>query len=236
MQEKRTNHSPAGKARTARFAALVCVLAIGASALAYLKQMKAESLSTAAQPQIVERPDADDVLPPAQRNAGRSVDAAKVDEAPRPQPEAPAPGKPAPEAQTSFTIAMPVEGDLVQLYSMDHLSYDPTTRDWRTHDGIDIRAAVGADVRAAADGTVASVEEDKALGTVVTIRHAGGFLTRYGNLDPGTTVQAGQTVRQGEVIGCVGGSALMEAGQESHLHFALCAGEASVNPTDYFAW
>ena len=64
MQEKRTNHSPAGKARTARFAALVCILAIGASALAYLKQMKAEPLSTAAQPQIVERPDADDVLPP----------------------------------------------------------------------------------------------------------------------------------------------------------------------------
>ena len=157
MQEKRTNHSPAGKARTVRFAALVCILAIGASALAYLKQMKAEPLSTAAQPQIVERPDADDVLPPAQRNAGRSVDAAKVDEAPRPQPETPAPGEPAPEAQTSFTIAMPVEGDLVQLYSMDHLSYDPTTRDWRTHDGIDIRAAVGADVRAAADGTVASV-------------------------------------------------------------------------------
>ena len=101
MQEKRTNHSPAGKARTVRFAALVCILAIGASALAYLKQMKAEPLSTAAQPQIVERPDADDVLPPAQRNAGRSVDAAKVDEAPRPQPETPAPGEPAPEAQTA---------------------------------------------------------------------------------------------------------------------------------------
>ena len=233
MQEKRTNHSPAGKARTVRFAALVCILAIGASALAYLKQMKAEPLSTAAQPQIVERPDADDVLPPAQRNAGRSVDAASVQSEPE---QAPAPAEEQAPEPAAFTIAMPVEGDLVQLYSMDHLSYDPTTRDWRTHDGIDIRAAVGADVRAAADGTVASVEEDKALGTVVTIRHAGGFLTRYGNLDPETTVQAGQTVRQGEVIGCVGGSALMETGQESHLHFALCAGDASVNPTDYFAW
>ena len=235
MQENRFKRSPSGRARAVRFAALVCVLAVGVSALAYLKQSGApETLSTAEKPQVVERPARDGVLPPAQRNAAESVDAASV----RSEPEENAVRKPeeSPEPQTAFTIAMPVEGDLVQLYAMDHLSYDPTTRDWRTHDGVDIRAAMGAEVRAAADGTVAAVEKDGALGTVVTIRHPGGYLTRYGNLDEVCAVETGQKVCRGDVIGCVGASALMEAGQESHLHFALCAGEASVNPADYFAW
>ena len=222
MQDKKFIRALAGffRGRGIYAAALLCALAVGVSGVAYFTRAR---IPEPAAPEA--HAETKPVIPD-----GRTVDAARLlPETPKPEPE------PAP-APADFRIIMPVEGDLIRLYSMDHLSYNPTTRDWRTHDGIDIRAAVGADVRAAADGTVASVEEDKALGTVVTIRHAGGFLTRYGNLDPETTVQAGQTVRQGEVIGCVGGSALMEAGQESHLHFALCAGEASVNPTDYFAW
>ena len=229
MQENRSNRSR----RTVRFAALVVVLALGVSGLAYLKQAKQpESLSTADTPQVIEQPGRNTVLPPAQRNAAKSVDAASVhDEETRPD----TPPEPAAK-DAAFTIAMPVEGDLVQLYAMDHLSYDPTTRDWRTHDGVDIRAGAGMEVRAAADGTVASVEQGDALGTVITIRHPGGYLTRYGNLDEACAVQEGQAVARGDVIGAVGASALMEAGQESHLHFALCAGSRSLNPADYFSW
>ncbi len=233
MQENRFHRSPKDRVRVVRFAALVCVLAVGVSALAYYKQSREpEQLSTASVPQVVEQPAKDEVLPPAQRNAAKSVDAASVQK----EPKAENTPEPEPEETSVFTIAMPVEGDLVQLYSMDHLSYDPTTRDWRTHDGIDIRAAAGAEVRAAADGTVAAVEQDSALGTVVTIRHPGGYLTCYGNLDGEPVVEAGRQVCRGDVIGVVGASALMEAGQESHLHFALCAGDTSLNPTDYFSW
>ena len=232
MQEKRFK-----KGRTLRFAALVCALAIGASVLAYVKQDRTpEQLSTAPTPQVVERPEQDGVVPPAQRNARKSVDAASVQADPEEQPEKAPAGEPEKEETAAFTIAMPAEGDLVQLYSMDHLSYDPTTRDWRTHDGIDIRAAVGAEVRAAADGTVAAVETDGPLGTVVTIRHPGGYLTRYGNLDEVPAVETGQEVRRGEAIGTVGATALLESAQESHLHFELCAGGTSLDPTDYFTW
>ena len=230
MQEKRFK-----KARTIRFAALVCALAIGASALAWVKQSReSRQVSTAPEPQVVENPAKDDVVPPAQRNARKSVDAASMQTEPEETPEK-APVKEE-EKPAAFTIAMPVEGDLVQLYSMDRLSYDPTTRDWRTHDGVDIRAAVGAEVRAAADGTVAAVEEDGALGTVVTVRHPGGYLTRYANLGDAAAVETGQEVRRGEVIGTVGATALLESAQESHLHFELCAGGTSLNPADYFTW
>lgn len=209
--------------------ALACVLAVGVSGFVYFRHGDEEAvrLSSGSVPQLVDEPTDDESTPPAQRNATRSVDAAAL----LPEPaQAPVP------EDTAFTMIMPVEGDLSQLYSMDHLSYNPTTRDWRTHDGIDILSGVGAEVRAAADGTVASVYEDEALGTVLTVRHKDGYLTRYANLDPDTAVSVGQEVRQGDAVGYVGTSALMESGADAHLHFELCCDAVSLNPTDYFAW
>lgn len=205
--------------------ALICALAVGVSGYLYFSRPGEGEvqLSSGTIPQIVEEPADDESTPPAQRNAGKSVDAAALlpDEA---------------EESAEFTLQMPVEGDLIQLYSMENLSYNPTTRDWRTHDGIDICSGVGAEVRAAADGTVASILEDDELGTVVTIRHEGGFMTRYANLDPETKVTVGQTVRQGDPVGAVGTTALMESGADEHLHFELSCDAVSLNPTDYFAW
>lgn len=207
--------------------ALICALAVGVSGYLYVtRQDPGEAqLSSAGVPQIVEEPTDEDSTPPAQRNAGSAVDAAAVLPDVTPEPE---------EEPAAFTMIMPVEGDLLQLYAMEHLSYNPTTRDWRTHDGIDICSGVGAEVRAAADGTVASIYEDESLGTVVTISHRDGYLTRYCNLDPTPTVSVGQQVQQGDAIGAVGTSALMEAGMEDHLHFELCCDAVSLNPTDYF--
>ena len=47
--------------------------------------------------------------------------------------------------------ALPLKGQTVMSHSVDRLSYDPTTRDWRTHAGIDIAAEAGAAVGAAAE-------------------------------------------------------------------------------------
>lgn len=213
-------------------AALACALAVGAAGILYFSRDAQPEVLTAstAVPQLVEEPADDDSTPPAQRNAAPGVDAAKVLPDKKMSEEKP-------EAEpTAFTMIMPVEGDLCRLYSMDCLSFDPTTRDWRTHDGIDICSGVGAEVRAAADGTVASVVDDEALGTVVTISHAGGYTTRYANLDPAAKVCAGDRVAQGDAIGTVGTSALMEAGADDHLHFELCKNAVSLDPTDYFAW
>ena len=127
----------------------------------------------------------------------------------------------------------PVQGQLERGHDIENLSYDVTLKDWRTHDGVDIAAPLGASVAACSAGTVIGIEEDSLYGTVVSIDHGDGIVSVYANLDPYTAVSAGDWVEAGHIIGTVGGTALCEVGQNSHLHFAMqCAGE-SLDPMDY---
>ena len=51
-------------------------------------------------------------------------------------------------------IVSPLSGETVAAFSMDELAYSETLADWRTHDGIDIKADAGTQVLAASSGTV----------------------------------------------------------------------------------
>ncbi len=210
--------------------ALVCAAAVGVSGYYYVnrKPETEMTLSTSAVPQVTLEPADDQPTPPAQRNAEeKSIDAAAL----TPEPES----NPIP-APTAFTIAMPVEGELSRSYSADSLSYDQTTRDWRTHAGVDILSSQGTAVKAAADGTVTSIYEDASLGSVIVVSHEKGYQTLYGNLSAEPLVSAGQTVHRGDVIGYVGDTALMETASPEHLHFELCCNAVSLDPNDYFSW
>lgn len=131
------------------------------------------------------------------------------------------------------TWVWPVVGKLDRSHSVETLAYDVTMKDWRTHDGIDILADIGATVRAAADGTVESIEQDDIYGTTVTISHGGGIKTVYSNLAETPTVNVGDTVRAGDIIGSVGDTALCEIGQPTHLHLAMSVNGESANPLVY---
>jgi len=127
----------------------------------------------------------------------------------------------------------PVQGELERLHDVDHLHYDVTLRDWRTHEGVDILAPLGEVVHAAKAGTVCAVEEDGLYGTVVTVDHGDGTAAVYANLASVPAVSAGDFVSAGDVIGSVGTTALCEIGQGTHLHFAMYQDGVSVNPLDY---
>ena len=130
---------------------------------------------------------------------------------------------------------MPAQGQTVMEYAVDCLSYNPTTRDWRTHNGIDIAAQEGTEVCAAADGTVYSVYEDDTMGMTVVIRHDGGYVTRYASLDREVSVAAGDTVVAGQVIGAVGQTALLETAIGSHVHFSVTCNGDPVDPQEFLA-
>ena len=129
----------------------------------------------------------------------------------------------------------PLTGEKVVDYAMDCLTYNPTTRDWRTHDGIDIAADAGTTVCAAADGTVYTVYDDDTMGKTVVIRHEDGYTTYYSCLADEVSVKPGDVVQMGQTIGTVGETALLEAAIGHHLHFSVMRDEQSLNPEDFFA-
>ena len=127
----------------------------------------------------------------------------------------------------------PVSGETLIGYAADALCYNPTTRDWRTHKGVDIAAQAGSQVVAAADGTVYAVYEDETMGMTVVIHHDGGYATTYSALAEEVSVKAGEQILAGQAIGKVGNTALMETAVGDHLHFAVCCGEEDVDPAQF---
>ena len=131
--------------------------------------------------------------------------------------------------------ASPVAGKEVFGYSMEALSYNQTTRDWRTHDGVDIAAEAGTEVMAAADGEVYTTYQDDALGCTVIIRHAGGYTTRYSSLGEDVRVKAGDVVKLGDVIGTVGETALVESVLGPHVHFSVSFRDLPMDPAEFLS-
>lgn len=132
-------------------------------------------------------------------------------------------------------IVLPVSGETINAYSADSLAYNATTRDWRTHEGIDLAAAEGQEVLAAMDGTVYTVYEDESYGMTVVLRHADGYTTHYSNLSEEVAVKSGDKVTAGTVLGTVGQSAITETAQEPHLHFAVYLNNVPIDPQEFFA-
>ncbi len=133
-------------------------------------------------------------------------------------------------APTSLT--WPVQGEVLTGYSVETLAYDVTMADWRTHAGLDIAAAAGTEVRAPASGVVTQVTEDVMLGTTVVIDHGGELTTTCANLAAVPTVEVGDEVTVGDIIGSVGDTAIAESALPSHLHFSVMRAGESVDPME----
>lgn len=95
------------------------------------------------------------------------------------------------------------------------------------HDGLDIRAPRGTEVRASAAGKVIFAgNEDKDFGQLVVIDHGNGWHSAYGFLSR-ITVKQDANVARGERIGLVGDTGRAK-GEE--LHFEIRRDNAPVDP------
>lgn len=112
-------------------------------------------------------------------------------------------------APTSFV--MPVDGRVIRAYAPGR------------NEGIGIAAAAGTTVKAAAAGTVAAVTRTTGNVTIMVIRHDGGLLTVYANID-NLSVAKDARVTRGQSI------AKVAAGDPSFLHFEVRRGQESVDP------
>lgn len=107
----------------------------------------------------------------------------------------------------------------------------------KCHGGIDIAAAVGTPILAAADGEVVFAGVGipgsgyNYYGYVVSIYHSDyGYSTLYGHLlENSITVEKGDTVKKGHVIGNLGNSGKSTG---PHLHFEIDKGKGRKIPSD----
>ena len=152
-----------------------------------------------------------------------------------PQAEVISPTVPAtePAGKKPLKTAGPVSGQEIFGYSMEALSYNQTTRDWRVHNGVDYAAEEGTPVLAAADGEVYTTYEDDTMGYTVVIRHQDGYTTRYASLSQDIPVKAGDRVTLGQCIGYVGSSALVETTLGSHVHFSVTCHDEPMDPAEF---
>ncbi|HOK00971.1 MAG TPA: M23 family metallopeptidase [Spirochaetota bacterium] len=94
----------------------------------------------------------------------------------------------------------PVDGYIVSRFGYRN---SPYTFETEFNYGIDIESFPGAEIRATAPGNVSEIKWDPALGLTVSIKHKYGFTTSYSHCQR-VSVEPGQKVLKGEVIGYVG--------------------------------
>ena len=98
----------------------------------------------------------------------------------------------------------------------------------RAHKGTDYAAPTGTPIRATSDGRVTRASRYGSFGNLVTIKHSGGFETKYAHLSRfASGISRGDRVRQGEVIGYVGSTG---GATGPHLHYEFLVNGVHHNP------
>lgn len=105
----------------------------------------------------------------------------------------------------------------------------PTAGASSNHKGIDIGAAYGADIVAAAAGKVKAATYSSSAGNYVMIDHGGGLYTVYMHCSS-ICVSVGDTVSAGQVIAKVGSTGISTG---NHLHFGVSLNGNYVSPWTY---
>lgn len=121
-----------------------------------------------------------------------------------------------------ISLIKPVSGTVTSRYGQ---------RWGKTHKGIDIGAAKGTPIKAAAAGTVtlASYGYNGGYGNYVIVTHSNGVQTVYGHCTT-LKVSVGQKVAQGDTIATVGSTGRSTG---NHLHFEIRVNGVAQNPQNY---
>ena len=104
----------------------------------------------------------------------------------------------------------------------------PIHRVYRPHYGVDYVAPLGTPVMSTADGVVTDAGRRGPNGIMVTLRHAGGYMTKYLHLSRfPPEIRPGRRVSQRDVIGYVGSTGVSTG---PHLDYRLYRHGRPLNP------
>lgn len=118
------------------------------------------------------------------------------------------------QASNTAEMSLPVRGKIISVYKKGK------------NEGINIAAAPGTKVTAAADGTVAAIINNEEDVPILVIRHSDNVMTVYANVEQ-VQVQKGDTVKRGQKL------ASLRSGDDAYVHFEVRNGFDSVDPMPY---
>ena len=126
----------------------------------------------------------------------------------------------------------PVNGNILQDYSMDQTVYFSTLDQYKLSPAIAVGAVEGAPVVAAVNGTVYSIEQDIQTGTTVTMELGNGYQAIYGQLAD-LTVAEGDTVKKGTTIGYIAQPTKYYSTEGTNLYFEMKKDGEPIDPIAY---
>ena len=146
-------------------------------------------------------------------------------------PEESVPDKP---ASTQIVFTMPVENSTVtKEFTSSTVVYNQTLGVYTGHMGVDFSAEAGSNVVAVYDGKIESITTSYLQGTTIVINHGNGLKSLYNSLDALETLEEGQSVSKGEVIGYVSDNNRQEYKDGPHLHFEVTKDGKWIDPDEY---
>lgn len=132
------------------------------------------------------------------------------------------------------TISLPVANATVSKhYSNSVLQFNETLKQYEAHLAMDFVAQAGSKVCAVLDGNVIEVGNNYLQGNYVVVEHDHGLKSVYSSLAETISVEKGDVVKQGDMLGLVGCSAYSELEEGNHLHFEFYDNDKKIDPAGY---
>lgn len=130
------------------------------------------------------------------------------------------------ETYPDIDFIWPVSGPISSIFGLRRFFNE---QERNPHNGLDIAAPEGTDIRVAADGRVIEAGDFFFSGNMVYVDHGQGLISLYAHLSR-IDVKPGDELRRGDIIGAVGQTGRVTG---AHLHFAIMTNGVLVDPV-YF--
>lgn len=125
-------------------------------------------------------------------------------------------------------LPWPTEGTVVTRFGKQrHPVFNTITENL----GIDIRASLGAPVRAVLDGKVETISWQRGSGSIIILSHGDGYYTVYTHVAE-IRVNVGDTIKAGDLLGVVGDSGSLSG---PLLHFQIWRNSENLDPEKWLS-
>ena len=127
------------------------------------------------------------------------------------------------ERKPDVDFIWPVTGRISSIFGLRRFFNE---QERRPHSGLDIAAKEGTPIKAVANGTVIDAGDFFFSGNMIYLDHGQGIVSLYAHMSE-ISVQPGDVVKQGDIIGKVGQTGRVTG---PHLHFAVIANRTLIDP------